>query len=127
VLPAIFEGRDLKRALHRAEIWHDNPPVAHRAVEEILAERLIGRRILEDAAAGNARRLDAGAFQELALTWSVTSTLAALKASVRARKPATVVKLPAQSESTLSSRSLPFCAVMPGPHVGERTNKKGAA
>ena len=57
VLPDIFEGRDLKRALHRAEIWHDNPPVAHRAVEEILAQRLIGRRILEDAAAGNARRL----------------------------------------------------------------------
>jgi len=61
VLPDIFEGRDLKRALHRAEIWHDNPPVAHRAVEEILAERLIGRRILEDAAAGNARRLSRNA------------------------------------------------------------------
>jgi hypothetical protein len=119
----------LKRALDRAEVRHDHPPLAHCAVEEILAERLVGARILEDAVAGDARRLDAGTFEQLSRQrpadfWSVTSTLAALKASVRARKPATVVKLPAVRVD-LEQQVLPFCAVMPDPHVGERTNKKG--
>jgi hypothetical protein len=37
----------------------------------------------------------------------VMSTAAALNASVRARKPATIAKLPAPFESTLSSRPYP--------------------
>ena len=38
--------------------------------------------------------------------------VAALKASDRARKPATVTKLPSPLVSTFSSRSLPFCAAI---------------
>ena len=40
------------------------------------------------------------------------STLSALNASARDRRPATVVNAPAPVLSILSSRSLPFCAAM---------------
>src|SRR5680860_373549 len=65
MLPAIFERGDLERALDRAEIRHDHLPIAHGARKEILAQRLIRRGVLEDAAAAEPRRLDAGAFQKL--------------------------------------------------------------
>src|SRR6478609_3753177 len=72
----------------------------------LVAGRAFGRRQGEDRA--RQRPTD---------SVSVTSTVAALKASVCARNPATVTKLPAPSVSTLSSRSLPFCAVMRDPLV----------
>ena len=66
VLAGIFEARDLKRPLDRSQLRNDHLPVPHRAIEEILAHSLIGARILEDAVAGDARGLDAGAVEKLA-------------------------------------------------------------
>ncbi len=66
VLAAIFERGDLEQSFDRAEVGHDHLPLAHRAVEEILAQRFVRRGVLEDAAAGDARGLDSGAFQQFA-------------------------------------------------------------
>jgi hypothetical protein len=66
MLAAIFEAGDLEQPFDRAEIRHDHLKVAHRAGEEIRPQGLVRGRILEDAAARDARGLHACALQKLA-------------------------------------------------------------
>ena len=66
VLAGEFEAGDLERALDRAEVRDDDLVVLHGAVEERLAHQRVGGGILEQAAAGDAGALDAGAVQQFA-------------------------------------------------------------
>src|SRR6185437_5534298 len=114
VLAGDFQARDLERTLHRSEVRDNNLMADNAAVENAcrISASLVAslNRPRPDTDARLMPAPSSSSRQRLALSACVISTVSALNARRRVRKPATVVYPP--PPAIFTSRSLPFWAVI---------------